>query len=228
MNSAKYEAIFKDKFGTNQLIIYNNFKEFNFKLRGAKFKGTSLDDFELLNSDRYSEEELKQFSFNKFTRKEGDLYELCEYELQFYIPTLIFDVQESSYLQNEIQFTVKTGKPSKNEGIDFVEVRLNLKIKEEVFEGKADFFELAANQIQKQFKQKYRFKNCFGCNYSDYSVYGQGLFASMLCFANQKSDYLKVQNKAEYMNLNAEKRIIQETFVCHDVEFREENIGYRG
>lgn len=228
MKQIKHEAIFKDKFGANRIMIHNDFKELSFELRGAKFKGSSLDDFELLNLEQHSKKELQQFSFNKFTGKTGDLYELCGYELQFCIPTVIFDVQESTYLQSAIKVTVKTGSPAKNGEIDFVEIDLNLKIKEQVFEGKSDFFEVVANQIEKQFKGKYRFKNCFGCNYSDYSVYGQGLFASMLCFTNQKNTYSKVKNKSEYMSLNSEKRSVQETFVCEEFAFRKENIGYRG
>lgn len=228
MNSINYQAIFKDQFDTNLIVIHNDFRKLSFELRGAKFEGTSLDDFELLNPKQYAQKKLKQFCFNKFSRKEGDLYELCGYELQFSIPIVIFDIQKNTYLQSEIKVGIKTGNPSKNGGIDFVGINLKLQIKGKMFIANADLFELAANQIQKQFEGEYGFKNCFGCNYSDYSVYGQGLFASMLCFANQKTAYLKVKNKAEYMKLAPEKRIVQETFVCEDFEFRGKNIAYRG
>ena len=225
---SKYEAVFKDKFGTNTIVIYNNFKELSFELRGAKFKGISLDDFELITPDAYSKKELNQFSFNKFTNKKGDLYELFAYELQFSIPTVIFKVLEGIYLQNNLNLKITAGNPAKNGGIDFLELKLSIQIHDELFEAQSDFFEPAAIQIQKQFKGKYKFKNCFGCNYSDYSVYGQGLFGTMFCFANQKSAYLKVKSKMDYMNLAPEKMTVQETFICEEFEFRGADVAYRG
>ena len=58
-------------------------------------------------------------------------------------------------------------------------------------------------------------------------MYGQALFGGMLCFANQKTTYLKVKNKAMYMDLTSEKMLVQETFSCEEFEFRGDDLGYR-
>ena len=160
--------------------------------------------------------------------KKGDLYELCAYELRFSIPTVIFDVLTKKYSQNNFNLKITAGSPAKNGGIDFLELQLSIKIQDELLEAQAGYFESAAIEIQKQFKGKYKLKNCFGCNYSDYSVYGQGLFGTMFCFANQKSAYLKVKSKMDYMKLAPEKMTVQETFVCEEFEFRGTDIAYRG
>lgn len=228
MSLAKYEAVFKDKFGTDSIIIQNDFEELFFELRGVKFQGISLDYFDLVEHENYSKEQLNQFSLNKLSNQKCISYELCGYELEFAIPTTFFDVQTKKYLQSQIQFRIKTGYPKGNGGIDYLSMNLKIEIKNEVFEAGSDYFEMAADKIENQLKGKYKMRNCFGCNYSDYSVYGQGMFGSMLCFANQKTAYLKVKSKLEYMNLSTHKRSVQETFDCEDFEFRGENIGYRG
>ena len=45
-----------------------------------------------------------------------------------------------------------------------------------------------------------KFKNCYGCMYGDYSVYGQSGFGSMLCYVNQKDEYIKVRTKEDYLS----------------------------
>ena len=79
---------------------------------------------------------------------------------------------------------------------------------------------------------EYKFKNCYGCLYSDYSPYGVGFFGSMLCFKEQKSNYLKVSNnfsKKDFFDL-MEKGChnVPETFCCNDFNIRKRGTGYRG
>ena len=88
--------------------------------------------------------------------------------------------------------------------------------------------EIILDQIQKQFKGNYHFKNCYGCLYGDYSVFGQGLMSSILCFKNQKEAYLQVDTKDEYMELDIHDSQQQEIFCCDAYEIRDRNVGYRG
>lgn len=65
--------------------------------------------------------------------------------------------------------------------------------------------------------------------YGDYSVYGQSGFGSMLCYVNQKDEYIKVRTKEDYLSkLNTNYKKVQEIFYCPKFELRKKGIGYRG
>ena len=99
----------------------------------------------------------------------------------------------------------------------------------ELFKSEGDFFESLFEGIQNQFNGRYILKNCFGCLYSDYSVYGQGALGSMICFVRQKDEYVKVKNKSEYEgNLTGDYDIVQEIFRCDKFQARRKGTGYRG
>ena len=124
--------------------------------------------------------------------------------------------------------TLVLGKSNQRGGIDKVDLNLILKIGNQVFEGGGGYFEDAFNQILAEMNVEYQMRNCFGCQFSDYSVYGQGLFGSMLCFRNQKENYSAVKSKEEYMQLDLHKEVVQEIYCCPEFEPRKKNVGYRG
>ena len=93
MSLAKYEAVFKDKFGTDSIIIQNDFEELFFELRGVKFQGISLDYFDLVEHENYSKEQLNQFSLNKLSNSTDD-HNTCEK-----LPTLVgFRLRGTAFL----------------------------------------------------------------------------------------------------------------------------------
>ena len=63
-------------------------------------------------------------------------------------------------------------------GIEFEKIYLTTKISDKVFESQGNLFETIFETIQNQFDGKYKFKNCFGCLYFDYSVYGQSVIGT--------------------------------------------------
>ena len=90
-------------------------------------------------------------------------------------------------------------------------------------------FEEGLLELQRQFPAETHFKNCFGCAFSDYSVYGNGLFGSLLCFRNHKEAYRKVSSKHEYLLImNEACETVQETHLCDEYETRPPHTGYRG
>lgn len=105
---------------------------------------------------------------------------------------------------------------------------LNFELSGQCYSASHSDFEGLFDQIQQQFQGKYRFKNCYGCLYADYSVYGQAQMGTMGCFKLQKSNYLAVKNKDDYMQLDAVEFCIQEIYCCEDYQIRDQNIGYRG
>ncbi|WP_075342065.1 DUF6304 family protein [Tenacibaculum agarivorans] len=225
---AIYKGVYRDKKGSHQIKIYNDYEFLSFQLGQFKFEGTSIDDFELLDYDKYSSEELERFSFNKIRCGDGFSYEICDYDLTLIIPIQLIEGITSEVKTLDLKIFSKCGKALRSGAIDKYELCLEITINKIKYTGQGDLFEIAANDLIKNLKGKYRFNNCFGCSFSDYSVYGQNTFGTMLCFKNQKKKYLKVKTKAQYMNLNREDRLVQETFLCEEFEIRKNNLGYRG
>ena len=138
----------------------------------------------------------------------------------------INNIERGNVLTIEYDLGKKRAKPKG--GLDFENVRLSLSIRQFEFEGTGDFFEIAFDEIQKKFDNKYCFKNCYGCMFGDYSVYGQSSFGTMLCFVTQKEKYKQVSNKQEYMELTNDHKQVQEIFCCDEYEIRKTGAGYRG
>ena len=84
------------------------------------------------------------------------------------------------------------------------------------------------NEIIKQIKERYHIKNCYGCLYSDYSVYGNGSFGDMACFLVQKEKYIQTRGKLEYIGLEPDFDVVQEIYCCDAFKMRQEGVGYRG
>jgi len=87
-------------------------------------------------------------------------------------------------------------------------------------------FENGMDDLKKKLPEAYKFKNCYGCMFSDYSVYGQHFYGDMYCYKNIKEDYIRAANKHEYMSLKADRNV-QETFLCDEFEIRKYGLGYR-
>lgn len=69
----------------------------------------------------------------------------------------------------------------------------------------------------------------FCCAYSDYSVFGHGVFGGLACFRNNKHEYLAISNKSAFMKLwPTHIEDVQETYCCSEFERRKPGTGYRG
>lgn len=93
-------------------------------------------------------------------------------------------------------------------------------------------FECGLLEIQEQLPSPMYLKACINCQFSDYSIYGKGLFGAMLCFRNIKEEYVGLPmdgRKFLYHELEERaERSVQETFVCEDFQRRIPGTGYRG
>ncbi len=227
-NQIIYKGTFDMNFSTTEIEIRNDFEYLKFEIDDFNFVGTSFDDFELLNYENYSQTELKRFSFNKIRCGNGFAYELCNCKIMVNIPTLIKDVDTGEVFEENLEIKFEIGKSIGNGMTEDVRVSLNLKIFNKHYSAINYAFEDGANEIRNQIEPKYKFNSCFGCNFSDYSPYGKAIFGTMLCFKNQKEEYLKVKSKEGLFNLGQEDQIVQETYYCEDFEPRGINVGYRG
>jgi len=231
-----YITKYTDNTGSVQTKIVNEFnEESNFCLfldvNGVQFQGSSFDDFELIERKNYSPTQLQRFTLNKikYHKSEDFEFELCNCTLEVLIPVQVIEINSNKALQIEFKMELKLGKPKSNGGIDFENAIFSLSINNTQFKSKADMMEEGLENLQKQFDGKYAFKNCFGCLYSDYSPYGNGFFGSMQCFRDKKEDYLKANDKMDYITLADEGFMaVQETYLCDDFKPRKKNTGYRG
>jgi Family of unknown function (DUF6304) len=81
-------------------------------------------------------------------------------------------------------------------------------------------------------------QNCFGCKWSDYSVYGQSAFGSLMCFQHIRNLYPDIPEHLEYQHykdyymdavMDNYERFVQETYCCaHFTPRPDQNTGYRG
>ncbi|SKB61827.1 hypothetical protein SAMN05660477_00259 [Soonwooa buanensis] len=176
-----------------------------------------MDAFELENAESFMDEDLSNFDIVK----RQDYFELTNYQLDLKIQQRLIDMLSKEEIEVDLDFHFELSE--KHE-----EAKIGFKINDNYFEAKNGFMELIFDNLQKQFDGKYRFKNCYGCLYGDYSVYGQGFMGPVLCFKNQKEAYLRVQNKGEYMDLDPQESTQQEIFCCDEYEIRDKSVGYRG
>ena len=161
------------------------------EIEGVKFKGTSFDDFRLVEPSSYSANKLERFTFNKgkIEKPEEYVYVLCNCIITFETLVKVIVKLDEKTTKEILTVTLKLGKPATNGGIDYENATFQISIGKEKFSSEGDVFEIGLEKIQQQFKNKYHFKNCFGCLYSDYSPYGNGFFGDMLCFKKNKQEY---------------------------------------
>ena len=228
-----YNGFYKDNKGTCAIEVENDFSRLTTEIDGVVFTGSEFDDLTVDDRSKYPAEQLARFTFLKTPIYQTDRFveTLCNCTIEVVVPQLIIDKLNNVEFYSELTINNSLGSPRSvqpGKGIDHENVTLSLTIAGTIYTGTSSDFEGAFDGIFKQIKDNYHFKNCYGCLYSDYSVYGQSTFGSMLCFRNQKEAYSKVTDKDEYMELEPEDRLVQEIYCCDEYEIRKEHVGYRG
>lgn len=218
-----YKGTFTDKNGTRNIEILNDYEDLSLTIDGFQFRGSALDSFSLVDVEKNEEKALAHFDLRKHKSNQPEIYylDLYIYQLTLQIPQKIIEMSTKKEFEIMMDFQLELMER-------FEQAIVSFQINGEHFQAKNGFMEMILDDLQYQFKGKYRFKNCYGCMYGDYSVYGQGFMGSILCFKNQKEAYLKVQNKDEYMQLEMHDSQQQELFCCDEYEIRDRSVGYRG
>ncbi|WP_353101693.1 DUF6304 family protein [Myroides odoratus] len=216
-----YHGKFSNKTGTYSVAVHNDYRNFYFQIGVFKFQGFDLDAFELCNPEDFTATQLEQFDLVTRQVREEVYLDLTQYQLSLQIPQILIDsqTQEEKEVMMELHFELMN-----QEEYAFLTFQLD----DKKYEAKHSLMELLLDDIQRQFEGNYRFKNCYGCLYGDYSVYGQGFMGPVLCFKNQKKAYLEVQNKSDYMHLEKQDTTQQELFCCESYACRDRVLGYRG
>jgi len=206
---------YSDKTGELNSEISNNGSQLKLKIEGVEFVSNTLDDFEQVNPK------------NKKDRFEFDSNGiLTNYVLSVKIP-IKFEIEN---IEKETTLDCKLISKLSDRGYNETSATCRTLINNEIIEiDNFDLFESLFDRLNSRLDSAIKLKSCFNCLYSDYSVYGQGFWGTMLCFKNIKSEYLKVKDKDEFMEImDNHHQLVQETFLCNEFERRKKGTGYRG
>lgn len=229
---AQYFGLYKDDLGTVDICIFNDFKKIYVEIDGVQFSGKEFSDLSILEENKYTHKQLERFTFlsNPFNKTELVPKTLCNCIFDIIIPQTIIVKQNHTLLEVDLNMRYGLGNVRQQPvtgGLTFEDIRLMLTIDNKTFSGQGDIIETALNHINQQFDGLYQFRNCYGCMYGDYSVFGQSSFGTMLCFVDHKEQYLNISDKNDYMKIENDKEV-QEIYSCNQYEMRKTRMGYRG
>jgi hypothetical protein len=219
-----YPAHYKDEFGIEETVIFDDGDVIRMTLRGFEFSG----DFYSLSISSKSYDKAR----NLFTFFED---EICGYAIDFQIPVGV--VTNNDELQALLHAHVEYGKPVDvrdrnlfrerngvttkiNQRIDRRSLRLEIEHQGKTYrsDGQSGDFETQLNQLNTQFPPSVYLKICLNCGLSDYPP---SIASGLRCFRNVKGEFRQTKDKWEFLKLWDEKGlIIRETYLCPEFEER--------
>lgn len=219
----KYPAVYSDLNGSEATFLDNDGERLCLVVRGVTFYGS---DFDALVPEQNSNSiVLSAFTLNNFG-------ELCSYHLEFQVMLPL--LSDTGDTHGNFTFKLRLGDPAEHGGIQSYGLCIKLSYKENEFDAihAPEFstdFETQLLALNRQLPASLLPKCCFNCQYSDYSVFGQSFFGSMMCFRNIKNDYSRIRTKDEFMRIMDKfERRVQEIYLCSDFQKRIPGAGYRG
>lgn len=213
-NTIIYSGIYKTLDRECAIEVVNDRGNFTFILDDLKFQSDDLENWTLIDSDSYTEEQLSKFTFSTAIIREGftlaTQYTLADYEVSFVITQRFFDSKQVLELDVDLEFSM---------GSEGASLKLKLPNDKVLVENNISDFEAGLNGIIKKLDRNSTLFNCYTCRYSSYSIYGSGFFASLLCYKHYKERFLKIENKADYSHLQAQGyESVQETSYCDEFQ----------
>ena len=220
----EYSGVYRDRWGEEKMVVRNDWTDLHMTLRGVEFVGRDIGGME--PKDKVERPELEPFVLNRYPREAA---ELCACAIEYEVPVPAVEPGETTV--GRLTVRAELGQPVGGGMLDHEALRLALTVGGETYQGSgtSDWFEDELLEIQAALPEGIYMKACINCAFSDYSVYGHGVFGNMLCFRNQKAAYLGVQDKDEYMDImDGFIEFVQETYLCPEFERRRPGTGYRG
>lgn len=222
----KYKGFYTDSFGSTPIVLLNDFKTLFVEIDGVPFSGEDFSDFSVTVGKEYLLENADRFNFlHRMLSGGHSVKTLSGCTFKIMIPQVIIDQKLQASITVDLELECELKIVDNSYVSEFF--RITLSINGNLYAGSGDLIEGVFDQLKSQFEGLYSFKNCYGCMYGDYSVYGQANFGRMLCFTNQKDAYKKSDTKDEYMELDTDV-FVQEIYCCDEFEPRILGVGYRG
>ena len=214
-----YPARYTDRVGKEASSIANDGATLSMVVRGVVFEGSDFDSLEPVG-------ETDPARLASFTLQQGSLCS-CVIEADIPIPIATPGGTEDGILTARLEL----GNPASNGGLDREHLTLELRFGGRAFRssGRSGWFEDEMLDVQNQLPPGTHLRACITCAYSDYSPVGHGLFGSLACFRDNKSEYLAVRSKADLFRIwGTMTGFVQETYLCPEFERRQPGTGYRG
>ncbi len=214
-----YPGTYTDAYGCEDIIIYNDGCRLRVEIRGVPCVGA---EFDALAVDARAVAALKQ----PLAVQGGCL---CSCTLQCHMPLTL--LQDGQHEAATLEMTLLLGDPDTRGAIDRAELTLVLchDAKRYSYASRDAWFEDALLDIQAQLPTGLSLKSCINCQFADYSPYGHGSFASLMCFKNNKAAYQAVTSKSAFLEIHDDyDRLVQETYLCDEFMCRRPGTGYRG
>lgn len=233
-----YSAVYRDASGEEATIIHNDGTDLTMTIRGIRFTSQFFEDWEV---QERAENDLSLVSFTllgtRLLVQQGEawLLTLCDCVLEWQMPVPVWD--NGNVTTALLYGKLELGPPRLPErgGLEFIFLMLTLGYNDRQYGGEktSGYFETALNQIGASLPPSVYLKTCFTCGLSDYSVFGNSTFGTLLCFRGCKNEYRAVRHarfrKDEYMTvMDMYTEMVQETYLCPEWERREPDTGYRG
>jgi hypothetical protein len=217
--TAQYKAWYHDENGSESIAINNDGHILTTTIRGVTFTSQWFEDLE-------PEAGSTTEQLASFTLFEGDL---CHFQLECLIPLPVVTPQRVAHGILHVHITL--GKPTSEGRIaqEILKLTLFYQNKRITSSSQSGYFEDELLDIQKQLPHNTYMHACINCMYSDYSPFGSGIFGDMMCFRNNKKQYLAVTSKVDYWDVyEAFEEHVQETHRCEEFTLRKPGTGYRG
>jgi hypothetical protein len=210
-------CVYTDSDGSIAGELANNGKLLLVRLGETVLMGLAFDSLQPEQMDSFPD---------RFTLQNGFI---CNCQLDFVMPLLLTDGR--TVVPGSLSVSLVLGKPDHRNAIDEESYSASLEFRQQSISTTRpanDFEELLIN-LAGQLPEGMSFFNCFGCQYADYSVYGNGSFGDMMCFRNVKARYNAVKTKLDYRKIHESfEQTVQEVYLCEEFEQRRPGAGYRG
>ncbi|WIG59007.1 MAG: hypothetical protein OJF49_001754 [Ktedonobacterales bacterium] len=218
----RYPAAYRDVWGEEITTIENDSKLLRMRVRGAEFTGSSFDSLEAPHDA--TEAQLSSFTLMTSYKM------LCSCCIDCDIPIKV--VAGNECMEATLHMHLDLGSPRPNGRIEHEYLQLTLAIGDATFisSGKSGgWFEDELGDIQRALPEGMYTKSCINCAFSDYSIFGQGMFGDMACFRDNRQAYLAARGKREFMRIwDTKTEQVQETYLCPEFQRRTPGTGYRG
>ncbi len=210
----KQTVIYQDQNGTLEGSLSYDGKLLHLYLADFHFSSRFMDGFS-------TETEVIDARFQRDAH-----YDLTNFSLHFQLPMRFSINHVGEFLNLTCELTVRTDEDQYS--CSFLRCKL-LVNNTEINLPNAGTIEGAIVQLNDLLPETIKFIGCYNCKFSDYSIYGQQFWGSMLCFKNNKEAYSKVTGKDEFMEIMDEfDQLVPESYFCDEFEERPKNTGYRG
>ena len=211
----KIKTTYIDNNGEIKTQMISNGIDLRLTIDNIEFGSNNLTDFQTIHGKAINE----RFDFDK-----NDC--LTNFKLIVKIPI----EKECNGVVNLIDLNCTLDNRLSDRGYNETIAECYIEVNNEIIKtGSLDLFEGAFDIINSKLPKNTKLNCCYNCLYSDYSVYGQDIWGTMLCFKKIKTEYLRVQDKDEYMEImDKSDKLVPETFTCGEFTTRIDGTGYRG